>query len=75
MAGIYAEPIQPWKGSLQTVYSPQFAHLQGDYGIRFEVMPAHPGLMGLFTPWENAPEPQAADVSTGSYGDIYRVDP
>jgi choline dehydrogenase-like flavoprotein len=54
MAGIYAEPILPWKGSLQTVYSPHFAHLRGDYGIRLEVMPAHPGLMGLFTPWESA---------------------
>jgi choline dehydrogenase-like flavoprotein len=54
MAGIYTEPILPWKGSLQTVYSPHFAHLRGDYGIRLEVMPAHPGLMGLFTPWENA---------------------
>ncbi len=54
MAGVYDEPVFPWKGSLQTVYSPQFARLQGDYGIRFEVMPAHPGTMGLFTPWENA---------------------
>jgi len=54
MAGVYAEPIAPWKGSLQTVYSPQFAHLQGDYGIRLEVMPMHPGTMGLFSPWENA---------------------
>ncbi|MGO8949031.1 MAG: GMC family oxidoreductase N-terminal domain-containing protein [Ktedonobacterales bacterium] len=54
MAGLYAEPIQPWKGSLQTVYSPQFAHLRENYGIRLEVMPAHPGTMGLFTPWENA---------------------
>jgi choline dehydrogenase-like flavoprotein len=54
MAGLYDEPILPWTGSLQTVYSPHFAHLQGDYGIRFEVMPAHPGLMGLFAPWGNA---------------------
>ncbi len=54
MAGLYAEPIEPWKGSLQTVYSPHFAHLQGNYGVRFEVMPAHPGLMGLLTPWANA---------------------
>jgi choline dehydrogenase-like flavoprotein len=54
MAGVYAEPIEPWKGSLQTVYSPHFAHLQGNYGIRLEVMPMHPGTMGLFSPWENA---------------------
>jgi choline dehydrogenase-like flavoprotein len=54
MAGLYDELISPWTGSLQTVYSPHFSHLQGDYGIRLEVMPAHPGLMGLFAPWGNA---------------------
>lgn len=54
MLGRYAEPIEPWKGSLQTVYSDHFAHLQGAYGLRFEVMPAHPGLLGLAVPWESS---------------------
>jgi choline dehydrogenase-like flavoprotein len=52
LAGFYAEPIEPWTGSLQTVYSDQFARLRGGYGIRFELAPAHPGLIALATPWD-----------------------
>jgi choline dehydrogenase-like flavoprotein len=51
VGGMYREPIESWKGSLQTVYSDEFAHLHGAYGIRFEVMPAHPGLLALAVPW------------------------
>ncbi|HEX6540511.1 MAG TPA: GMC family oxidoreductase N-terminal domain-containing protein [Ktedonobacterales bacterium] len=54
--GIYPDPIETWTGSLQTVYSDQFAHLYGDYGFRLEVMPAHPGLLGLATPWNSGQE-------------------
>lgn len=52
----YAEPIEPWMGSLQTVYSMQFNHLKGNYGIWFEVMPALPGLSALLTPWTSGRE-------------------
>jgi choline dehydrogenase-like flavoprotein len=51
MAGYYKDDILPWTGSLQTVYSPHFADLGGGYGVRFEVMPGHPGLMASLTPW------------------------
>jgi choline dehydrogenase-like flavoprotein len=51
MAGYYADDILPWTGSLQTVYSPHFADLGGGYGVRFEVMPGHPGLMASLLPW------------------------
>ncbi|MEO7000295.1 MAG: GMC family oxidoreductase N-terminal domain-containing protein [Ktedonobacterales bacterium] len=53
VAGYYAEPVEAWKGSLQTVLSDQFARLQGGYGLRFEVAPAHPGMLGMVTPWES----------------------
>jgi choline dehydrogenase-like flavoprotein len=53
VGGIYADPIESWKGSLQTIYSDQFAHLDGPYGIRIEVMPAQPGLLALAHPWQN----------------------
>ncbi|HLZ23255.1 MAG TPA: GMC family oxidoreductase N-terminal domain-containing protein [Ktedonobacterales bacterium] len=53
MLGRYPDPIEAWKGSLQTVYSDQFAHLEGAYGLRFEVMPVHPGILGLAVPWES----------------------
>ena len=52
VAGLYAEPVETWTGSLQTVYSDQFARLRGGYGIRFEVAPAHPGLLALAVPWD-----------------------
>ncbi|GAC1447250.1 MAG: GMC family oxidoreductase [Ktedonobacterales bacterium] len=53
VAAYYAEPVESWTGSLQTVYSEQFARLRGGYGIRFELVPAHPGLIGLVTPWDS----------------------
>ena len=52
MQAFYEQPIEPWTGSLQTVMADHFARLRGGYGIRFEVMPAHPGLIALGTPWE-----------------------
>lgn len=51
MAAYYAQRVEPWKGSLQTVLSDHFKHLRGDYGLRFEVAPAHPGMLGMVTPW------------------------
>lgn len=53
LAAYYADPIETWKGSLQTALSDQFKDLKGGYGLRFEVAPAHPGLLGLTTPWQS----------------------
>jgi choline dehydrogenase-like flavoprotein len=52
----YEEPVEAWKGSLQTVYSRQFANLKDNYGIWFEVAPAHPGMLALATPWGSGVE-------------------
>jgi choline dehydrogenase-like flavoprotein len=52
----YVEPVEAWKGSLQTVYSRQFANLKDNYGIWFEVAPAHPGMLALATPWGSGVE-------------------
>ncbi|HEY7093715.1 MAG TPA: GMC family oxidoreductase N-terminal domain-containing protein, partial [Ktedonobacterales bacterium] len=52
----YEEPVEAWKGSLQTVYSRQFANLKDNYGIWFEVAPAHPGMLALATPWGSGME-------------------
>ncbi|MGZ3638695.1 MAG: GMC family oxidoreductase N-terminal domain-containing protein, partial [Ktedonobacterales bacterium] len=52
MLGYYDDPIKPWQGSLQTVLSDHFARIHGAHGLRFEVMPAHPGLLGFARPWE-----------------------
>jgi len=52
VVGYYEEPVEPWTGSLQTIYSMQFANLKDHHGVWFEVAPAHPGLFGLGTPWD-----------------------
>lgn len=51
LVGRYTEPIEPWVGTPQTILCDHFAHQHGGYGVRMEVAPAHPGLIGLTTPW------------------------
>jgi long-chain-alcohol oxidase len=52
-----AEPVRPWTGTLQALYSAEFADLDGaGYGIRFETAPVHPGFMALAMPWESSIE-------------------
>ena len=54
IAGIYSDKVYSWQGVMQSAYSDQFAHLDGNYGYKLEVPPAHPGLIGLSTPWYSA---------------------
>lgn len=52
--GVYPEKVNAWEGVLQSAYSSQFAHLDGNYGYTLEAAPTHPGLFGLATPWYSA---------------------
>jgi len=54
IAGIYPEKVYAWQGVMQSAYSDQFAHLDGNYGYKLEVPPTHPGLLGLVTSWFSA---------------------
>ncbi len=36
---------------MQSAYNDEFSHLHDNYGYKLEVAPAHPGLIGLTTPW------------------------
>ena len=56
VAGLYPDKVYSWQGVMQSAYSRQFAHLDGNYGYVLEVPPAHPGLLGLATPWYSARE-------------------
>ena len=56
IAGIYPDKVYAWKGVMQSAYSDQFAHLDGNYGYKLEVPPTHPGLLGLTTSWYSARE-------------------
>ncbi|HEY2740369.1 MAG TPA: GMC family oxidoreductase, partial [Thermoanaerobaculia bacterium] len=56
VAGVYEQPIEPWKGPPQSVMCDDFSRLSGLYGFRLEAVPAHPGLLALATPWHGARE-------------------
>ncbi|HKO15592.1 MAG TPA: GMC family oxidoreductase [Gemmatimonadaceae bacterium] len=53
-AGRYASPVRTWEGPPQTVLCDHYAALQGNYGVRLEAAPAHPGLHALALPWFGA---------------------
>ena len=52
--GLYPEKVYAWKGVLQSAYSDQFTHLDGNYGYKLEAAPGHPGLFALARPWYSA---------------------
>ncbi len=41
---------------MQSAYNDEFSHLDKNYGYTLESAPAHPGLIGLTTPWYGARE-------------------
>jgi choline dehydrogenase-like flavoprotein len=54
VAGLYADTVRTWEGPPQTVMSDEHATIEGNYGVRLEVAPAHPGLLALALPWHGA---------------------
>lgn len=52
--GLYPEKVFAWRGVLQSAYSDQFVHLDGNYGYKLEAAPGHPGLFALARPWCSA---------------------
>ncbi len=59
--GVFDELIRPWEGTIQAIYSDQFADLDGrHHGAKLESAPVHPSLMALVAPWQSAA--QAADL-------------
>jgi choline dehydrogenase-like flavoprotein len=57
---LFDEPIETFKGQMQTVYSDQFGDLEGAYGAKLEVAPAHPGLCAFALPWRSREQHAAA---------------
>jgi len=49
--GIYADHIGSWEGPPNSVYSDQFATLEGNYGFMLESIPSHPGSTAFTLPW------------------------
>lgn len=52
--GLYPDKVYAWRGALQSAYSDQFVHLDGNYGYKLEAAPGHPGLFALARPWVSA---------------------
>ena len=52
--GVFDEELDAWGGTLQAVYSDQFADLDGEgYGLKFETAPVQPLLLFSFAPWRS----------------------
>lgn len=54
VAGVYADPVEAWRGPPQSIMSAQFARVNGNFGFRLEAAPSHPGLLALAAPWASA---------------------
>ncbi len=51
--GRFPDPVDPWRGMLQTLVSSEFADLDGaGYGFRFETGPVHPLFPTTFYGWD-----------------------
>jgi choline dehydrogenase-like flavoprotein len=61
VAGLFAEPIDMWRGTMQAARSFEFARPRsGNNGYVIESAPGHPGLLALALPWEGTD--QHADI-------------
>ena len=54
VAGRYDTPVRGWLGAPQTVLCDELAFIDGNFGVRFEAAPVHPGLIALAHPWHGA---------------------
>jgi choline dehydrogenase-like flavoprotein len=66
VTGVYPEKVYSWQGVMQSAYSNEFAYLDGNYGYKLEVPPAHPGLIGMATPWYSPREYQEQMLQTAN---------
>jgi choline dehydrogenase-like flavoprotein len=56
VTGLYAHPIEAWRGPPQTIVCDEFSDVSKGYGYRIEAAPAHPGLSAVGIPWGSARE-------------------
>jgi choline dehydrogenase-like flavoprotein len=63
----YAEPVDAHLGPMQSAYSDAYNYLDGNYGVKIEAAPVHPGLAALVVPWEGRAQ-HAALMDDFRYG-------
>jgi choline dehydrogenase-like flavoprotein len=55
VVGIFDEPLRPWEGTMQAIFSDEFINLDGEYhGPKLESGPMHPAILALVVPWRDA---------------------
>jgi long-chain-alcohol oxidase len=59
VSGVFDEEVRPWEGTMQARYSDEHADLDGGYGLKYETAAVHPGVIGIFSPWNGLEEHRA----------------
>jgi long-chain-alcohol oxidase len=54
VCAVFDEEIRPWEGTVQALYSDEHSSLTGDFGLKYETAPVHPGVLVAFGPWDGA---------------------
>ena len=54
-AAFASEDTTPWHGPMMSVIVREFERLEGNWGVRIECPPLHPGLAAFALSWENGP--------------------
>jgi choline dehydrogenase-like flavoprotein len=54
--GVYDEPIEGWRGQIQSLVSDVFADIEDGFGFLFEGTSMHPGIVSSSMPWESGAE-------------------
>ena len=49
--GIYDEPVEGWRGQVQSLVSDAYADLEGDFGFLIEATTIQPGFLSPALPW------------------------
>lgn len=52
VAAFHEREMLPWQGPMMSVVVREFAQLDGNWGLRIECPPVHPGLAGFALPWQ-----------------------
>ena len=53
VAGVYDEPIEGWRGQIQSLVSDVFADVEDGCGFLFEATSMHPGIVSASMSWES----------------------
>ncbi|MBC5809906.1 MAG: GMC family oxidoreductase, partial [Candidatus Eremiobacteraeota bacterium] len=76
VAAAFAEfdrPIRTYLGPMQSAYSDEYAALTGNYGVKIEAAPTHPGLAALALPWRDRQAHAAAMDRIGTMATIFAL--